>query len=97
MGIQQATQAALTPDKKVKLIKKKLTPSEAICHNDVEAEVDQTNKVAARRKKSAEAVDKMNHLEYPRTRFRAGGSLGELTSFNSFSTAYCAKGCRGRR
>ena len=52
MGIQGATQAALTPDRKVKLIKKKLTPSEAICHNDVETEVDQTNKVAAWRKKT---------------------------------------------
>ena len=51
MGKQGATQAALTPDKKVKLIKKKLTPSKAICHNDVEAEVDQTNKVAAWKKK----------------------------------------------
>ena len=47
MGIQGATQAALTPDRKVKLIKKKLMPSATICHNDVEAEVDQTNKVAA--------------------------------------------------
>ena len=51
MGKQGATQAALTPDKKVKLIKKKLTPSKAICHNDVEAEVDQTKKVAAWKKK----------------------------------------------
>ena len=51
MGTQGATQPALTLDKKVKLIKKKLMPSEAICHNDVEAEVDQTNKVAAWKKK----------------------------------------------
>ena len=47
MGTQAATQPALTLEKKVKLIKKKLTPSKAICHNDFEAEVDQTNKVAA--------------------------------------------------
>ena len=52
MGTQAATQPALTLEKKVKLIKKKLTPSKAICHNDVEAEVDQTNKVATRKKKT---------------------------------------------
>ena len=49
MGTQGATPPALTLDKKVKLIKKKLTPSEAICHKDVEAEVDQTNKVTTRK------------------------------------------------
>ena len=56
MGKQGATQAALTPDKKVKLIKKKLTPSKAICHNDVEAEVDQTNKVTALKKKDSRST-----------------------------------------
>ena len=50
MGTQGATQPALSL-MKVKLIKKKLTPSEAICHKYVEAEVDQTNKVAAWKKK----------------------------------------------
>ena len=53
--------------------------------------------VKAIKHKSAEAVDKMNHLEYPRTRFPAGGCLGELISFNSFSKAYRAKGSRGQR
>ena len=56
MGTQGATPPALTLDKKVKLIKKKLTQSEAICHNDVEAEVDQTNKVAAWRKKDPRSM-----------------------------------------
>ena len=51
MGTQGAIQAALTPDRKMKLIKNKLMPSATICHNDVEAEVDQTNKVAAWKKK----------------------------------------------
>ena len=45
MGTQGATLPALT------LNKKKLTPSATICHNDVETEVDQTNKVAAWKKK----------------------------------------------
>ena len=50
MGTQGATQPALSL-MKVKLIKKKLTPSGAIRHNDIEAEVDQTNKVTGWKKR----------------------------------------------
>ena len=97
MGKQGATQAALTPDKKVKLIKKKLTPSKAICHNDVEAEVDQTNKVAAWKKKECWGCGQDEPPGISKNQVPGRRQPEVLIFFNSFSTAYCPKGCRGRR
>ena len=95
MGKQGATQAALTPDKKVKLIKKKLTPSKAICHNDLKLRSTRRTRWLLGRKKSAEAVDKVNHLEYPRTRFQAGGSLKYWSSSTHFLQLIAPKVAEG--